>query len=100
MNNNGNAVISVLVIGVILNLIIASFMISSRDTTSKSQTRRYKSNLVNIAEAGKEHLYGQIQGGAFKPVKITGLFTAPINHLKMVVFRFHAALIHLLILYG
>jgi len=69
MNNNGNVVISVLVIGVILNLIIASFMISSRDSTRKSQTRRYRSNLINIAEAGREHLYGQIQGGTFKPVK-------------------------------
>lgn len=68
-DNKGNAVISVLVIGVILNLILASFMISSRDSTSKSQTRRSISSLINIAEAGKEHLYGQIQGGAFKPVK-------------------------------
>lgn len=69
MNNKGSAVITVLVIGVILNLIIAGFMISSRDSSSKSKTRRNRSNLVNIAEAGKEHLYGQIQGGAFKPVK-------------------------------
>ncbi len=68
-NNNGNAVISVLVVGVIFNLILASFMISSRDSTSKSRIRRYRSNLVNIAEAGKEHLYGQIRAGTFKPVK-------------------------------
>ncbi len=65
----GNAVVSVLVIAVILNLIIASFMLSSKDSTSKSQLRKSRSNLVNIAEAGKEHLYGQVRGGAFKPVK-------------------------------
>ncbi|HEX3020360.1 MAG TPA: hypothetical protein VHP36_08650 [Chitinispirillaceae bacterium] len=70
-NHNGNAVVSVLVIGVVLNLVIASYMISSKDNTNKSQMRKSISNLLNIAEAGKEHLYGQVRGGAFKPVENT-----------------------------
>lgn len=58
---------SVLVIGVILNIIIATIMISVRDSGSKSRLRKSKSTVINIAEAGKEYLYGQLRWGAFKP---------------------------------
>lgn len=64
-NNAGNALVSVLVIGVILNIIIATFLISSKDSNKRSRLRKSKATVINIAEAGKEHLYGLLRWGNF-----------------------------------
>lgn len=66
-NQKGTAIVAVLAIAVILNIALMAIFFSTKHTSKKSGIRRSKTTALNIAEAGKEHLYGQVRWGVFKP---------------------------------
>ena len=66
-NEKGSAIVAVFTIAIILNIALLAFHYSVKNTTKKSGIRKTKTSVLNIAEAGKEHLYGQVGWGMFKP---------------------------------
>lgn len=63
----GSAMIAVLAIALILNVTILVFYLTTKKATTSSGTRRVKTSVLNIAEAGKERLYGEVRNNIFKP---------------------------------
>lgn len=59
-NEKGSAMVAVLSIGIILTVTFISFFFFTRHTTKTSGHRRVKVSALNIAEAGKERLFGEI----------------------------------------
>ncbi len=66
-NNKGAAMVAVLAMVLVLNIALIAFFFSVNHTRKKSGIRKSKSTVLSIAEAGKEHLYGQVRWGLFKP---------------------------------
>lgn len=62
-NQNGSALITVLVIGIV-GIILSSIMFkSTKNTINKTADRRIDVTLLNIAEAGKEHALASLKSG-------------------------------------
>lgn len=66
-SENGSALLSILLIGFILNIVLGIFYLNSKTTITKSGDRRLKVSSLNIAESGKEKLYAMISAGTFQP---------------------------------
>ncbi|HZH73243.1 MAG TPA: hypothetical protein VFD91_12175 [Mariniphaga sp.] len=66
-SENGSALLSILLIGFILNIVLGIFYLNSKTTLTKSGDRRLKVSSLNIAESGKEKLYAMINAGIFRP---------------------------------
>ncbi len=68
LNESGTAILFVIVLAVIGSIVISSAFFSSRITIKASGVRREKVAVVNIAEAGKEHVLGSLRNRDFNPV--------------------------------
>lgn len=66
-NDKGATIIAILIIVFILNLTFAVFYYTSSNTTKKTGLSKSKTSALNIAEAGKERLYGEVRWGIYKP---------------------------------
>ena len=64
-NNRGSAMVVVLTVAVILNIALIVVFISTTNGSKKAGLRKAKTSALNIAEAGKEYLYGQVRNGLF-----------------------------------
>jgi hypothetical protein len=66
-NNNGSTLIAVVIIAIVLNIALAVFFFSTKNTTKSAGTKRIKVTAFNIAEAGKEDLYSQVSWRKYTP---------------------------------
>lgn len=77
-NENGAALLSIMLLGFILNIMLGIFFFNSKSTVIKSGSRRLKISSLNIAESGKEKVYAMINAGTFIPE--TGMKKTVINN--------------------
>ncbi len=66
-NNKGSTLIPVIIIAIVLNIALAVFFFSTRNTTKSANVKRIKTSAFNIAEAGKEDLYSQVSWRKYTP---------------------------------
>ncbi|HLV31837.1 MAG TPA: hypothetical protein VKY57_09735, partial [Chitinispirillaceae bacterium] len=66
-NDHGSTIVAIVIIVFILNLTFAVFYYTSSNTTQKTGLSKSKTTALNVAEAGKERLYGEIRWGIYKP---------------------------------
>ncbi|KMQ50106.1 hypothetical protein CHISP_2966 [Chitinispirillum alkaliphilum] len=59
--SKGGALVAVVMVGFILNVAIAVVYFSVNSSIKRSGTRRVETTALNLAEAGKEHLYSLIR---------------------------------------
>ncbi|HEX2958766.1 MAG TPA: hypothetical protein VHO70_18170 [Chitinispirillaceae bacterium] len=66
-NNNGSTLITIVIIAIVLNIALAAFFFSTRNTAKSAGAKRIKTSAFNIAEAGKEDLYSQVSWRKYTP---------------------------------
>jgi hypothetical protein len=75
--HDGGVMVAVLAIAIIVNVVFLAIFFSIQGTSKRSGQRRVKSTVLNIAEAGKEHLYAQIRARSYElvPGGVQDVFT-------------------------
>jgi hypothetical protein len=66
-NQRGSAMVTVIALAVILNITLLVFFFTTRHTSKVSGERRENVTSLNIAEAGKERLFGQVRQRLLNP---------------------------------
>jgi hypothetical protein len=66
-NDRGSTLITVIIIAIVLNIVLAVFFFSTRNTSKSAGAKRIKTSVFNIAEAGKEALYSQVSWRKYTP---------------------------------
>lgn len=66
-NDRGSTLITVIIIAIVLNIALAVFFFSTRNTAKSAGDKRIKTSVFNIAEAGKEALYSQVSWRKYIP---------------------------------
>jgi len=70
-NQKGTAIIAVLTIAIIANITFMVLFSRTKSNITRSGLRTTNTSALNIAEAGKEHLYAQVATGTYVPVLST-----------------------------
>jgi hypothetical protein len=66
-NNKGSTLIAIIIIAIVLNIALAVFFYSTKSTAKSAGSKRIKTSVFNIAEAGKEDLYSQVSWRKYTP---------------------------------
>jgi hypothetical protein len=66
-NNQGSAIIAIVIIAIVLNIALAVYFYSTKNTAKAAGSARVKTSVFNIAEAGKENLYSLVSWRKYMP---------------------------------